>query len=105
MQHNPPPQGGRGSSPGRRDNGRTWPLIALLTGLIAALVYQYRAAIPVELLSVAALLALCGGMHVFMHRGGGHRGRGHGGHGRDGHERNRSIRKDDWPDEDDRGTA
>lgn len=105
MHHDPPPRSGRNAPSDNRMSGRTWPLVVIMIGLVAALAYQYRSVIPVEILSVAALLALCGGMHFFMHRGMGHDGNDPGGHGQADRRRNRPMRHDDdWPD-DDRGVA
>lgn len=105
MNHDPSPRGDRGAPEPNRTSGRTWPLVVLMIVLVVALAYQYRDVIPVELLSVVAFLAVCGGMHVFMHRAMGHGGHDHGGHGQAGHRRTRAPHDDeDWPD-DGRGVA
>lgn len=82
-----------------------WTLVAVLVGLIALLAYPYLSAIPAGVGSFLLFLAVCGGMHVFMHRAMGHGGHDRGGHGQAGHRRRRAPHDDDdWPD-DGRGVA
>lgn len=75
-------QGDEPEAAGRAWSGGQWTLVAILVGLIALLAYPYVSAIPAGIGSFLLILALCGGMHVFMHRT-----MGHGGHDRGSHDR------------------